>query len=72
MLHCRYRSALMIDLVDKVLSSANRPVGADAREKVINYVSMLQSTGKSRKDLERYARAYLKEILEPDRRYSGC
>ena len=42
-----------------------------AREKVRNYISLLASTGKTNRQLERFGKAYLKQILEPDPRYSG-
>ena len=71
MLHCLYCSA-MNDIVDRVLSSAGHPVGFEAREKVRNYIGLLASTGKTRRQLERFGKAYLQEILKPDRRYSGC
>jgi hypothetical protein len=61
----------MNDVVERVLSSAG-PVGFEAREKVRNYISLLASTGKTGHQLEHFGRAYLKEILQPDPRYSGC
>jgi hypothetical protein len=33
---------------------------------------MLASTGKNGRQLERFGKAYLREILKPDPRYSGC
>jgi hypothetical protein len=62
----------MDDIVDRVLSSASHSVGPDAREKVIKYIGLLASTGKTGRQLERFGKAYLREILEPDPRYSGC
>jgi hypothetical protein len=62
----------MNEIVDRVLSSASCSVGSEAREKVANYIGLLASTGKSGRQLERFGKAYLREILEPDRRYSGC
>jgi xanthine/CO dehydrogenase XdhC/CoxF family maturation factor len=62
----------MNDVVEKVLTSADGAVASEAREKVINYIGLLASTGKSKRQLERFGKAYLKEILEPDPRYSGC
>ncbi len=71
MLHCRSRSANMNEIVDKVLRSADPSVGFEAREKVKNYIGLLASAGKSASELEAYGKAYLKEILKPDSRYSG-
>jgi hypothetical protein len=62
----------MSDIVEKVLSSAGQAVSFEAREKVRNYIGLLASTGKTSRQLERFGKAYLKEILEPDPRYSGC
>jgi hypothetical protein len=62
----------MNDIVDRVLSSSDLPVGFEAREKVSNYIGLLASTGKTERQLVRYGKAYLREILKPDRRYSGC
>jgi hypothetical protein len=71
MLHCPYCSA-MNEIVEKVLNAAGHSVGLEAREKVRNYIGLLASTGKTERQLERFGRAYLKEILHPDSRYSGC
>ena len=61
----------MNDIVEKVLSSADHSVGLEAREKVRNYICLLATTGKTNRELERFGKAYLKQILEPDHRYSG-
>jgi hypothetical protein len=71
MVHCGECSA-MNDIVDRVLSSANPSVGPEARDRVAKYIGLLASTGKTRSQLERFGKAYLREILEPDPRYSGC
>jgi hypothetical protein len=62
----------MNDIIERVLSSADPSVGLDAREKVRNYVFLLASTGKTHRQLEHLGKAYLREILQPDPRYSGC
>jgi hypothetical protein len=59
-------------LVDRVLTSAGQSVRSDTREKVENYIDLLASTGKSPKQLVRYGKAYLREMLKADPRYSGC
>jgi hypothetical protein len=61
----------MNDLVEKILSSYSEDV-TGAREKVRNYLNLLASTGKTEQQLLAFGTAYLKEILEPDSRYSGC
>jgi hypothetical protein len=61
----------MNDIVEKVLSSADHSADLEAREKVRNYINLLASTGKTNRQLERFGKAYLKQILEPDHRYSG-
>ena len=71
MLHCAYCSA-MNDIVERVLSETDPSVGLAAREKVLNYIGLLASTGKTKRQLERLGKAYLKEMLKPDPRYSGC
>ena len=61
----------MNDIVEKVLSSVGQDV-SDAREKLRKYLSLLASAGKTDEELLDFGTAYLKEILEPDARYSGC
>lgn len=60
------------EIADKVLSSVDISAGSETREKVKNYIGLLASTGKSDKQLLLYGEAYLKEIMRPDPRYSGC
>jgi hypothetical protein len=62
----------MNDIVDQVLNTVDFSVGFEAQEKVRNYIGLLASTGKTKNQLVRYGRAYLREILNPDNRYSGC
>ena len=62
----------MNDIVDQVLNSVDFPLELEAREKVRSYIGLLASTGKIKRQLVRYGKAYLKEILEPNPRYSGC
>ena len=61
----------MNDIVEKVLSSVGQDV-SDAREKLRKYLGLLASAGKTDEELLDFGTAYLKEILEPDARYSGC
>jgi trehalose-6-phosphate synthase len=69
MLHCPYCIA-MNQIVERVL--AGQLVGFKTREKVSNYIAILASTGKTERQLEHFGKAYLKEMLTPDTRYSGC
>lgn len=61
----------MHQIVDRVLGSSGLLVGSETREKVMNYIELLASTGKTERQLEAFGKAYLKELLEPDTRYSG-
>ena len=61
----------MNDILEKVLSSSGEDVNG-MREKVRHYLQLLASTGKTEQQLLALGTAYLKEILEPDPRYSGC
>ena len=61
----------MNDILDEVLSSYGDDVNG-ARERVRGYLNLLASTGKTEQQLLAFGTAYLKEILEPDPRYSGC
>jgi hypothetical protein len=68
----KFVGAYMSDIVEKVLSSYGRDVSGSERGKVSNYIALLASTGKTDEQLVAFGTAYLKEILEPDPRYSGC
>ena len=61
----------MNDLVEGILRSFDTDANG-SREKVRHYLGLLASTGKTDEQLFRLGIAYLKEILEPDTRYSGC
>ena len=62
----------MNDIVDRVLSSYGRSVSQPIQDKLLNYVKLLASTGKTNEQLLGLGAAYLQEMLEPDPRYSGC
>jgi hypothetical protein len=62
----------MNQILERVLSAADPSTGHDVREKVSNYISLLASTGKTNRQLERLGKAYLRELTNPDPRYSGC
>jgi hypothetical protein len=78
MLHCAYCVALAFfgvglqNIVDSVVRSYGAEVSEPAQEKLLNYIRLLASTGITNRQLLTFGRAYLKEILEPDTRYTGC
>lgn len=47
-------------------------MGWETREKVSNYINLLASTGKTNRQLMRFGTMYLRELFEPDNRYTGC
>jgi hypothetical protein len=47
-------------------------VSEPTQEKLFNYIRLLASTGVSDEKLLTFGRAYLREILEPNPRYTGC
>lgn len=63
----------MDQVIDDVLRSLKSEVMEEAvLLKVRNYIGLLVSTGQSNEQLVALGQAYLKEILHPDPRYSGC
>lgn len=60
------------DIVDSVLNAYGRSLSKPIQDKLLNYVMLLASTGKSKEQLLTLGSAYLNELLEPDPRYSGC
>lgn len=62
----------MDNIVDKVIHSYDQKIPPGLRKKVSNYFSLLKSAGKTDEELITLGRAYLKEHLEPDTRFSGC
>jgi hypothetical protein len=61
----------MDSIIDSVVSSFGREVCGVAEEKLLNYIRLLASTGKTDEQLLTFGTAYLREILEPDPRYTG-
>jgi hypothetical protein len=47
-------------------------VSGPTREKLFNYIRLLASTGIPDEKLLTFGRAYLREILKPNPRYTGC
>ena len=60
------------DIVDRVVSSSGCVVGMPIHDRLLKYLRLLASAGKSEEQLVTLGTAYLKETLDPDRRYSGC
>jgi hypothetical protein len=62
----------MPNIVDRIVSSYGAEVSGPTREKLINYIQLLASTGITDRKLLMIGRAYLKEVLKPNPRYTGC
>jgi len=60
------------NIVDSVVRSYGAEVNGPTQEKLFNYIRLLPSTGVSDEKLLTFGRAYLREILEPNPRYTGC
>jgi len=60
------------NIVDSVVRSYDAEVSEPTQEKLFNYIRLLASTGISDEKLLTFGRAYLREILEPNPRYTGC
>ena len=72
MIECVERGgAYMNDVVERIFSAYGKDV-IGARERVRNYLRLLETAGKTEEQLLAFGTAYLKEIFEPDSRYSGC
>lgn len=63
----------MNQVLDDVVRSLEGAVVEEAvLRRVRNYIRLMASTGQSNEQLVILGQAYLKEILQPDPRYSGC
>jgi len=60
------------NIVDSVVSSYSGEVSGLTQQKLLNYIRLLASTGKTDEQLLLFGTAYLQEVLEPDPRYTGC
>ena len=67
-----FRWCMKDDIVDRVVSSSGCVVSMPTHDRLLKYLRLMASTGKSEEQLVRLGSAYLKEALDPDRRYSGC
>jgi len=61
----------MTELVDSILKAYAHELDAETLAKISRYLEILSSTGK-KDDLAAYGLAYLEQLRNPDRRYSGC
>jgi hypothetical protein len=59
------------NIIHSVLSSYGREVSAPTKEKLLSYMQLLASTGQTEDQLVTFGSAYLKEISQPDPRYTG-
>jgi hypothetical protein len=59
------------NIVDRVVRSYGAEVSGPTQEKLFN-IRLLASTGIPDEKLLMFGRAYLREILKPNRRYTGC
>ena len=62
----------MSEIVAAIFQSVDRDVGEAAYGKVLNYLTLLSSTGKTDEQLIALGKAYIEEIVNPDPRYTGC
>jgi hypothetical protein len=60
------------NIVDRVVRSFGAEVSGPTQEKLFNYIRLLASTGIPDEKLLMFGRAYLREILKPNPRYTGC
>jgi hypothetical protein len=60
------------NIVDKIVRSYGAEVSQPTQEKLFNYIRLLASTGIPDEKLLTFGRAYLREILKPNPRYTGC
>jgi hypothetical protein len=60
------------NIVDRVVRSYGAEVSRPTQEKLFNYIRLLASTGIPDEKLLAFGRAYLREILKPNPRYTGC
>jgi hypothetical protein len=68
----RFYVVALKNIVDSVVSSFGYEVSEPTQEKLLNYIRLLASTGKTEEQLLTFGTAYLKEILEADPRHTGC
>jgi hypothetical protein len=59
------------NIVASVVSSYGREVSGQILEKLLNYIRLLASAGKTDEQLLTLGAAYLREAFQPDPRYTG-
>jgi hypothetical protein len=59
------------DIVDRVLRSSGHVVNMPTYDRLLKYLRLMASTGKSKDQLVKLGSTYLKEAMDPDPRYSG-
>jgi hypothetical protein len=69
---CVFSGVGLENIVDSVVRSYGAEVSEPTQEKLFNYIRLLSSTGITDKKLLMLGRAYLREILKPNPRYTGC
>jgi len=69
---CVFFGVGLENIVDSILRSYGAEVSEPTQEKLFNYIRLLASTGIRDEKLRTFGRAYLREILEPNPRYTGC
>jgi hypothetical protein len=60
------------NIVDRVVRAYGAEISGPTQEKLFNYIRLLASTGIPDEKLLIFGRAYLREILKPNPRYTGC
>lgn len=60
------------NIVESVVSSHGYEVSGPVKERLLNYIRLLASAGMTDEQLLTFGKAYLKEISQPDPRYTGC
>lgn len=67
------RGVSVTELVDSILKAYGREFDAETRAKISRYLETLTSTGKrDNRQLTVYGLAYLRQLDNPDPRYTGC
>jgi hypothetical protein len=61
------------NIVENVVNSHGHEVSVPSKQRLLKYIRLLASTGiADEQQLLVLGKAYLKEISQPDARYTGC
>jgi hypothetical protein len=61
------------NIVENVVNSHGHEVSGPSKQRLLKYIRLLASTGiADEQQLLVLGKAYLKEISQPDSRYTGC